>query len=152
MKPPLQKFWNAVVEISPIQFGVYDLVKNTMEYSSGLAEKALGVDFNELQQLSHEFFKDLVHSEDYPLIEKNIEFLLNSTEEVTVESIYRVKSKSDAVIWVRSHHRVFERDEEGRPIKLIGYSEDITELKHLEMKLADGVKNLNRFPPKIIMS
>ena len=65
-----------------------------------------------------------------------------------VESIYRIKSKSGNEIWVRSHHRVFKRDEDGRPTQLISSSEDITELKQLEMKLADGVAKLKSISSK----
>ena len=132
----------AIVDISPVQFGVYDLVKHSLEFSSGLAERILGVDFQELQRLSQDFYRSIIYKEDYPHIERNLELLMNSQQDQTVESIFRVRAKGGKTVWVRAHHQVLERDQQGKPTKIITSSEDISELKALEQSLAEAVKNL----------
>lgn len=148
MKPITPKIWNAIIDISPVQFGVYDLVEQTQIYSSGLAEKLLGFDFEELQGFSHDFYKELILEEDFPIFEKNLKRLLESKQDILVEGIYRVRNKKGEILWVRSQHRVLERDEKAQPSKLIASSEDITELKLLEQKLEQEVAKLNAIPSK----
>jgi hypothetical protein len=49
MKSNVPKYWNAIIDISPVQFGVYDLVKHQQIFSRGLEEKALGYSSEELE-------------------------------------------------------------------------------------------------------
>ena len=72
--------------------------------------------------------------------------MLQSNQDMVVESIYRVRDKHGNLLWVRSNHRVLERDEQGQPIKLIASSEDITELKELEQRLEKEVGKLQAIP------
>jgi PAS domain S-box-containing protein len=146
MKPISSKIWDAIIDISPIQFGIYDLEEHTQIYSSGIAEKLLGYDFGELQNFSHDFYRQLIAEEDFPSFKDNIQRLIDSKSDIQVEGIYRVKNKAGDIIWVRSHHRVLERDSDGRPIKLIASSEDITELKRLENQLEQEVSKLRAIP------
>ena len=148
MEPITPKIWNAIIDISPVQFGVYDLKEQTQIYSSGLAEKLLGFSFKELQAYSHDLYKDIILEEDFPIFEKNLKLLLGSEQDILVEGIYRVKNKKGEIVWVRSHHRVLERDDKGQPSKLIASSEDITQLKLLELKLEQEVIKLNAIPSK----
>ena len=146
MRPLDSKIWNAIIDISPVQFGVYDLEQHLQVYSSGLAEKVSGYSFDELQKFSRDFYKELILLEDFPKFEDNLNRLLQSDKDIMVESIYRVRGKQGNIIWVRSSHRVFERDEQGQPKKLIASSEDITELKELEQKLEKEVGKLQAIP------
>jgi PAS domain S-box-containing protein len=140
------KVWNAIIDISPVQFGVYDLEQHLQIYSSGLAEKVSGYTFDELQKFSKDFYQELILKEDFPQFENNLIRLLQSDKDLVVESIYRVRDKHGDLIWVRSNHRVLERDEQGQPIKLIASSEDITELKELEQRLETEVGKLQAIP------
>ena len=94
------------------------------------------------------FYRELILEEDFPRFEKNLKRLIESEEDVLVEGIYRVRNRSGEIIWIRTQHRVLERDPDGKPLKLIASSEDITELKLLEQKLEQEVKKLNAIPSK----
>ena len=151
MKSITPKIWNAIIDISPVQFGVYDLVEHTQVYSSGLAEKILGFDFEELQEFSRDFYRDLVVEEDFVVFENNLKRLIESDHDIVVEGIYRVKNKNGDIVWVRSHHRILERNSDGQPLKLIASSEDITELKKLEQQLEKEVNKLKAIPSKNVV-
>ena len=140
------KIWNAIIDISPVQFGVFDLEKHMQVYSSGLAEQVLGYSFEELQEFSHDFYKELILKEDFHIFENNINKLLSSDKNLVVEGIYRVRSKDGEIIWVRSRQQVLECDHDGQPVKIISSSEDITELKELELQLHHEVGKLNAIP------
>lgn len=144
------KIWNAIVDISPVQFGVYDLEQQMQIYSSGLAEKVLGYSFEELQEFSHDFYKELMHEEDSGKLENNLNRLLHAEEDIMVEGIYRVLDKQNNMLWVRSNHRVLERDQDGKPTKIISSSEDISELKELEQQLEVEVGKLYAIPSENI--
>jgi len=146
MESIVPKFWNAIIDISPVQFGVYDLVKHQRIFSSGLAEKALGYSSEELQEFSKDFYRGLILEEDFQFFEKSVEYLLGSEERTSVEVIFRVRTKSGHIIWVRTHQRVLERGPDGKPVKVISSSEDITELKILELELKQEVNKLNAIP------
>ncbi len=148
MKQIPPKIWNAIIDISPVQFSVYDLVKHHRIFSSGLAEKILGYSYQELQQFSTNYYKDIIVEEDYPIIENNFNRLLNSVDDSMVEGIFRMKTKLGGIVWVRTHQRVLERDKNGKPSKIIASSEDITELKELEQRLEEEVGKLNAIPTK----
>lgn len=144
------KVWSAIIDISPVQFGVYDLEKHQQIFSSGLAEKVLGYNFDELQQFSREFYKQLILEDDYQILEDNLNKLLTSSHDLPVEGIFRVKNKQGEILWVRLIQRVLQRNPEGQPIKLVSSSEDITELKELEQRLEIEVRKLHSIPTKNI--
>lgn len=146
MKSNVPKYWNEIIDISPVQFGVYDLVKHQMIFSSGRAEKALGFTSEELEEFSKDFYRELILEEDFPFLEKSVDILMESEGNASVEVIFRVRTKSDHVIWVRTHQHVLERGPDGKPVKLISSSEDITELKILELELKQQVDKLNAVP------
>jgi PAS domain S-box-containing protein len=146
MKSNVPKYWNAIIDISPVQFGVYDLVKHQRIFSSGLAEKALGYSSEELEEFSKDFYRDLILEEDYLCFEKSVEYLTESEDHSSAEVIFRVRTKSGYIIWVRTHQRVLERGPNGKPVKLISSSEDITELKIMEHELREEVNKLNAIP------
>ena len=140
--------WSAIIDISPVQFGVYDLVEHQQIFSSGLAEKVLGYNFDELQQFSRDFYKELILKDDYQILENNLNILLTSAHDLPVEGIIRVKNKQGNILWVRCIQRVLERNPKGQPTKLVSSSEDITELKELEQKLEVEVSKLYSIPSK----
>jgi PAS domain S-box-containing protein len=150
MKPITSKIWNAIIDISPVQFGVYDLTKHQRIFSSGLAEKLLGYSFEELQEFSHDFYRELIVEDDFRILESSLNRLLESDVNVSTESIFRIKDKLGKIIWVRVVQKVLERDSHGQPIKLVSSSEDITELKELEQELEREVRKLNAIPSENI--
>ena len=49
---------------------------------------------------------------------------------------FRVKTKAGGWIWIADRGKVFERDANGRPSRMLGTELDITSRKHLEQRLA----------------
>lgn len=146
MESNVPKYWNAIIDISPVQFGVYDLVKHQRIFSSGLAEKALGYTHEEMQEFSKDLYRGLILDEDYRFFEKSLEYLMGPEEYASVEVIFRVRTKTGNIIWVRTHQHVLERGPDGKPAKLVSSSEDITELKIIELELKEEVNKLNAIP------
>jgi PAS domain S-box-containing protein len=72
-----------------------------------------------------------IHPEDWPRVQRTLtEYLEGRLPEYRVE--FRVRMASGDWIWIRDRGKVFERDEAGQPLRMVGTELDITERKHLE--------------------
>jgi two-component system, NtrC family, sensor kinase len=77
----------------------------------------------------------LCHPEDLPRIERSFrEHAAGATPYAEFE--YRARSKGGEWAWLRSRARVAARDEQGRPIRLVGTDTDLTALKRSEERLS----------------
>ncbi|MDX2088275.1 MAG: PAS domain S-box protein [Kofleriaceae bacterium] len=77
------------------------------------------------------FFRDLIHPEDWPGVEKAMQdHLEGKTTQSAIE--YRVRKPSGEYIWLSGIGRVSARDATGRPERMAGVVLDITERKRAE--------------------
>jgi PAS domain S-box-containing protein len=85
--------------------------------------------------LSADQWISLVHPDDWPRVEQRLSdhFEGRSAE---FESEHRVRTKSGDWIWVLARGKVFERDEHGRPMRMVGTALDITARKRLDEERA----------------
>jgi PAS domain S-box-containing protein len=111
----------------------WDLQAN-MIYRSALGlEKVYGIKDNKSiekieQWLSH------VHPDDVEKVRKTIDGVLMAREENTFDVEYRFKKDDGTYSFVYDRGMII-RNEEGKPIRLIGAAQDITERKNLEEEL-----------------
>ena len=75
-----------------------------------------------------------IHAADRPKVAKALdEYFAGRTPEY--ESEHRVRTKDGDWIWILDRGRVFERDERGYPLRMVGTELDITARKRLEASL-----------------
>lgn len=72
-----------------------------------------------------------LHPEDLKSVRENLENHFNS-EDPHFESVYRFKAKAGDYRWLLSRGVVLEKDEAGKPLRMIGTHTDITQLHLLE--------------------
>jgi PAS domain S-box-containing protein len=72
-----------------------------------------------------------IHPEDLPLVEEAWEAHLHG-QTPFYEQEYRLRSKTDAWVWVLDRGKVVEWDDTGRPVRLSGTYLDITQRKQAE--------------------
>ena len=82
----------------------------------------------------HETFQGLLHPGDR---ERADEALFAALGGQPYEIEFRLRDKSGQWRWVLSRGRVVERDDAGRPRRMVGTHVDITARKELELRLAD---------------
>ncbi|WJH40491.1 PAS domain-containing protein [Aliirhizobium terrae] len=79
-------------------------------------------------------------------IQSTDESRADGSAETNVE--YRIKTATQGIRWI-SRHAVFERNDEGRPIKMLGTAQDITDLKRAALRtealldLGDRLRDLD---------
>lgn len=97
-------------------------------------DKALGYNADELPN-EFEAFINLLHPEDKDTVLKKIKNLVRSKSIDNYASEFRMKNKQGEWRWISSRGKVVSRDEENRPVRLLGTHHDITERKTAEEAL-----------------
>ncbi len=79
-------------------------------------------------------FKELVHPDDWPAVQKGIEDHESGRSPV-FEVEHRMKARSNEYRWVLNWGRIVQRAEDGSPVKAAGTHLDITERKKAQEQL-----------------
>ncbi|OUL19973.1 histidine kinase [Nostoc sp. RF31YmG] len=106
-------------------------------------KKMLGYADHEIAE-NLQAFEQLVHPEDLPLVRSLLENHFQGATPV-YEVEFRMRCASGNWKWIQSRGQIFERDEQGVPLRMTGTHKDITERKTLEREIALREARLNAF-------
>ncbi len=98
----------------------------------------IGFSLDEIDQ-NFEFWEERVHPEDLSRVKRKLEKHLKGEIDI-YRSEHRMKTKTGEWIWIKDVGKVFERDENGEPLRAVGVHEDITKRKKTEEKLKESEK------------
>ncbi len=111
--------------------GIWDINVETGEmYYSPRYFTMLGFDPLDFKE-NENVLEKLIHPEDNERINKIFKHFLNSTDGF-VEFDMRMNKKNGSYAWIHSRGKVFKRDDQGRPIRIVGTHNDITQRKNDE--------------------
>ncbi|WP_276271063.1 bacterio-opsin activator domain-containing protein [Haloarcula litorea] len=82
-----------------------------------------------------ETWEDLVHPDDIDRTWTDIQTHLDGGTDI-YENDHRLRTKDGDYKWIRDIGRVFERDEDGDPVRAVGIHQDITERKKRQREVA----------------
>lgn len=110
----------------------WDLERDRVFYSK--AWKAmLGHEEHEISDQANEW-ESRIHPEDYRAVRRDlVRHLAGESEQY--ENEHRLRRKDGDYIWVLDRGMVAARDEQGRPLRVIGAHTDITDLKRIQERL-----------------
>ena len=130
--------------IESAHFGVWDLniVTNDVVHNRRWTEM-LGFSTNEMEKPS-DWWGDRVHPDDYPLVEKSSRDHF-SGKVPFFDVVYRMKHKDGSWRWVHSQGKVVSRDSDGRPLRMIGINQDVTDRKQIEEALRESEASYRQF-------
>jgi PAS domain S-box-containing protein len=97
------------------------------EWVTGALTRMTGYTLRELRKLGGWTF--LVHEEDVPIAERQLEGLLRGDESIVD---YRIVTKDGTVLWVRDYARPVLDPGSGRVVRVYGATQNITERKEAE--------------------
>ena len=135
-------FIKAIIEVSHVGFGSYDLRKDQLNFSSNLAQKILGYSPEEHQRLSRHFFEKIIHPDDQERIHQVIEELKRAQDGEIVSSLIRYLRADGHYVWIYIRRIISERDSEGQSLTVAGVLQDVTEHVDIQEKLRESIRTL----------
>ncbi|WP_214072920.1 PAS domain-containing protein [Mucilaginibacter sp. dw_454] len=139
---PNNKFLRSVFEVAHVEFQEYDLNNHRLLFSSGVAVKILGYTADEYFALSDDFYKKIVHPDDWQKVLDTREKLVHSHNGEIVEMTIRLLRHDGNYIWAYSRQMVTERKANGDIKIIIREVEDVTYIIELEAQLKEKVGKL----------
>ena len=128
----------------------WDLPSGETLYSKTYLDM-FGYTADELRQAASTFDKR-THPEDWPRVKASLDAYLEGKSAVYVVD-RRMRCKDGSWKWVRDRGMAVSRDEQGKPLRIIGTHSDISEQKYLTQKLQDSdnlLRELSAQVPGII--
>lgn len=112
----------------------YDMVNQTIHFDASWLRK-LGYDDLIGKDVSSQWWGERTHPNDYEdTVRAFLDHVTGKTPQYRIE--HRIQTKSGDYLWLLSSGRVTVRDRDGRPLRFIGTSIDITERKQLQERVA----------------
>ena len=131
--------WKFAIENTGDGIWDYDLINNSA-FQSDQFLKNIGYERGEIV-LDHEKMLSLIHEDDKKFVDNAFkEHLDGKVESLNLE--YRIKSKSGGYKWIYDRARVIERSADGKPLRIVGIHQDLTERKNNDL-LKQSIINLS---------
>ncbi|HEY9850074.1 MAG TPA: PAS domain S-box protein [Leptolyngbyaceae cyanobacterium] len=126
--------------------GMWDWnIRTGKTYFDSQWKKMLGYESWEIEN-NYQAWEQLLHPEDLPRVLQILnDHLQGYTDIYEVE--FRIKNKSGNWQWILSQGKIFNRDELGNPVRMLGTNLDISERKAAEeenLKLTDNLQEAQR--------
>ncbi len=119
---------------------VWDLNLHTQqEFSTERWQKMLGYLPNDTIQVGISVWRENVHPDDLPAAEAAMQ-QVRSGDASDYDIDYRYRHKQGHWIWVHARGSVVSRDQDGKPLRMVGTREDITETRALQAQLLQSQK------------
>jgi PAS domain S-box-containing protein len=127
--------WQFALEGS--QDGVWDWNPKTSDvYFSRKWKNMLGFEYFEIEN-KYEEWEKRIHPDDREKILKNLNNHLNGETEYYIAE-HRLLCKDETYKWILASGKIMERDENNKPIRVIGTHKDISLQKQTELKLKNS--------------
>lgn len=110
----------------------WDIQNDTARFSDRYKEM-LGFDDNDIKN-NTELWKNRIHPDDAESLDHTVTDYLSGHSKKYVHE-HRVICKDKSIKWILSRGMIIERDNNGKPLRMVGTHTDITERKALEQKL-----------------
>jgi PAS domain S-box-containing protein len=135
-----RKLTERIVETSPDIVYIFDLRTLKVEFSNRQLERQLGYSEEDIAHMQGDALQRAMHPEDAARLPELLGRYQRANDRDLLEAEWRLASKSGEWRWILNRARVFERDEEGRAVKIIGFATDITERKESEARRKESEK------------
>ncbi len=133
-----ERFIKSLVDAAPSTVYLYDLREQRNLYANARSGETLGYGPEELQLISRETLQQWVHPDDLSLVMSHLAQLPSQEDGEVLEFECRLQHRSKEWRWFLSRNVVFAREEQGRPVQILGTALDITDRKQQDAILRSG--------------
>jgi DNA-binding CsgD family transcriptional regulator len=119
---------------------------NTMRniYLNKFAIDITGYTEAEADKLGHEYFRQVLHPDDFEVINQSIEHLRKISDDNVYGGICRSKPKGKDFIWQVGRTRVFKRKPDGTPLQFLNAAVVLNDEFHSHNQMTDLLKENKR--------
>ncbi|QEM12940.1 PAS domain-containing protein [Mucilaginibacter rubeus] len=141
MKPGT-RFLHSLFEVAHVEFQTYDLSNQKVLFSSGVTRQLLGYSESEYVNLSNEFYRSIIHPDDYEKVQQTINKTIQSKSGDVIEMTVRLRRIDGSYIWLYSRQMIYQRNHANGTLTIIREVEDVTRLVELQGDLEEKVEQL----------
>ncbi|MDZ7965605.1 MAG: PAS domain S-box protein [Nostoc sp. DedSLP03] len=122
---------------------IYDwnIEQDSVERTDGLT-RILGYSLAEAEATGS-WWRELVHPEDLQYVQEETRVALANSDRYAAE--YRIRNKNNQYIYVLDRGIVVQRDADGKPVRLVGSTTDISKRKQAEAAIQASEERLRSF-------
>ncbi|MBE9128798.1 MULTISPECIES: PAS domain S-box protein [unclassified Coleofasciculus] len=136
-------FIEQVTNNSPQLLYLFNPITGSNLYINRQSIKILGYSPQEILQRGSQFFLDVLHPDDLPLLERNLNYWKTAVDGEVLTTEIRFQRKDGSWCWLLSREVVFARDENNQVINILGTAQDISDHKFAQEKLRHSEEQLN---------
>lgn len=120
--------------------------KNTWRnvYLNRFALDNTGYTREEVDKLGPEYFKKVLHPDDYEVASNSIEYLKNISDDEVFGGPYKYMPKGKDYKWLIGMSRVFRRDSEGNPLEFLNAAVHFNNELHTHNQIIDLLRENKR--------
>lgn len=143
-------FAEAILDKAPCFLYINEIGKNREEstwrniYLNKFALDNTGYTREEVDKLGPDFFKNILHPDDFEVATLSIEHLKNIGDDEVFGGPYKYMPKGKDYKWMIGVSRVFKRDEEGNPKYFLNAAVNFNEEFHLHKQIIDLLRENKR--------
>ncbi|WP_114939377.1 PAS domain-containing protein [Mucilaginibacter endophyticus] len=141
MKPGT-RFLHSLFEVAHVEFQTYDLSNQKVLFSSGVTRQLLGYSESEYVNLSNEFYRSIIHPDDYGKVQQTINKTIQSKSGDVIEMTVRLRRIDGSYVWLYSRQMIYQRNHANSTLTIIREVEDVTRLVELQGDLEEKVEQL----------
>ena len=137
-----EKFIQSLVDAVPLGIYIFDLREMRAVFTNPQLASLLGYAMGEIEAIGSEILPLIIHPEDLEIVYEHLERQGSAPDGSVLEVECRVKRRSGEWRWFASRDLVFMRDTDGRPRRILGVTQDITERRRAEETLRENAERL----------
>jgi PAS domain S-box-containing protein len=126
-----------ILDTSPDIIYLFDLRTSKIDFVNQQLERQLGYGSEDVHSMGETTLLEVMHPEDAARLPALIARYEHASDDDLLQSEWRIASRADGWRWFLNRSRVFERDLDGRPVKILGFATDITERRESERQLRE---------------
>lgn len=123
---------------------LYDFVQQEVMYSQWKLLKSLGYAPEDFKDVSREFFRKILHPNDFWIINQHVEKIKTSRQGEALTCIFRIKDKAGRYRWIALRDAVIERNESGEVTQLMGAVLDVTKYRETKGQFNSSLRVMDQ--------
>lgn len=135
-------FSNNLIHASPAITYIFNLVQQKGVYISGKVMDAMGYTPEEVLDMGGNVMQVLGHPGDLAHMNAGLQQMVEENSDRTFMAEFRLKDKNGHYRWLRSYLVVFNRNEEGKPVEVLGQIYEVSKEKELMQVAASREQQL----------